>query len=117
MPTVFVVDDHQDTAEALSMFIQSSGYTTEYFTDFKSAEYRIIRDHPCLVFTDFHMLDETSAPEFIRTIKSRFLMLKIVVISGDNRKRAEAEKLGVEFLLKPVNMDEIEKICKRYCTG
>jgi len=116
MPTVFVVDDHQDTAEALAMFLEGNGYSAEPYIDFKSAEDRIVRDHPGILLTDFHMFgSDISTQEFIDRIRVHFPRLKIVILSGDPRKNVEAGLLGVDFLGKPVDLDRLLKLCEEHC--
>lgn len=117
MPTAFVIDDNHHTAETLSTFLQSCGYTAECFTDLKTAEHKILRDHPCIVIVDYYVSDEISTPEFIERIRAHHPNLKIVIISGDARKHIEASRLGADFLLKPVDVNHLERICECHCGG
>jgi len=116
MPTVFIVDDHQDTAEALAVFLESNGFTAEFYTDFKSAEDRIVRDHPGILLTDYYMFgSDISTQEFIDRIRAHFPRLKIVILSGDPLKNIDAGLMGADFLAKPIDLERLEKLCAEHC--
>src|SRR5690349_16996754 len=115
MPTAFIVDDHSDTADAISTFLQSCGFTTEAYSDLKTAEHMTLRDHPCVLVIDYNMNDHITTPEFIERVVTKLPALKVVVMSGDSSKHVEASRLGADFLLKPVDVEHLEKICKFHC--
>jgi DNA-binding NtrC family response regulator len=113
----FIVDDHFDTADTMRSALTFSGYDAEAFTSFEECLKRITNESPCILFMDYHTPGPMNPLVFLSLVQSRFPHLKIVVVSADNRIRDKVNHLGAKFILKPVDLDQIQLMCAQHCSS
>lgn len=108
-PTIFVVDDDPLTLRIVGQILRSAGYSVEVFDGPKAfLATEPFRRHGCLVL-DMSMPDITGL-DLQDVISDRDGTLPIVFVTGsaDVRSSVRAMKGGaVDFLLKPVDADEL----------
>jgi response regulator RpfG family c-di-GMP phosphodiesterase len=106
---VLIVDDDRQIRRVLSEFFTGSGYDCSQAANGAAGLQRFAADRPPLTVTDVDM-PEMNGLEFLRQARAidpdaAFLVLTGV---GDIQTAVESLKFGAfDFILKPVNMDEL----------
>ncbi|MCU0370823.1 MAG: LytTR family DNA-binding domain-containing protein [Bacteroidales bacterium] len=111
-----IVDDEMSAVLLLETMLRKiEGVTVDgYATDLESGLNLILNGRPDIVFLDIR-LGENKGFELIRALKDYDLDPMIVMVTGYDQFAMEAIKAGVfDYLLKPVNPDELLKVISRY---
>ena len=106
---ILVVDDDRDACEAISGFLDQSGYAVEAAADPEQALVRLDQVHPDLVVSDLQM-PGMSGLELIRRIQARQPGMPVILVTGAETRDlcTGARQYGaVECLTKPVNPEEL----------
>lgn len=107
---ILVVDDDDDACEAISRFLDQSGYAVEAALDPAHALARLDQVRPDLVVSDLQM-PGMSGLELIRRIQARQPGTPVILVTGAAETRdlcTGAKQYGaVECLTKPVNPEEL----------
>jgi CheY-like chemotaxis protein len=117
---VLLVDDIEDTRDALSAILTPAGFE---MTTAWSGEHalRQLRDglRPCVVLLDLRMpgLDGWNVWEQMRADADPGVAnVPVIVMSGDGEQRRRAQSLGIrDFITKPVEFEELIAAVRRYC--
>lgn len=116
MGEVFLVDDHEDTLEMLSVsLLKNARVNARSFQNFESAYLSLSQDHPCIALIDLHVPGKMTASEFISKTREQFPNLPVVLVSGDPKAKEVAARERVGFMLKPFSLDDVEKMVKDCC--
>lgn len=117
---VLLVDDYDDTREALALVLRRRGFDVAAAWSAEDA-LRHFREglRPCVALLDLRMpgmdgwqlwarMQDEPDPAIAR--------LPVVIISGDTAQRERAHGVGVcEFLTKPVSHEQLCGVVERYC--
>lgn len=113
---VLVVDNEAEVVNFFSIFLKRLGLNVEKATCGREALELFNRHKPEWVFLDIKMPD-IGGLDLLRKMKEINIGIKAIMISGreDNSKQNEARELGAsEYLIKPIDLDEMHKIIKKY---
>jgi CheY-like chemotaxis protein len=118
MPSILIVEDDITMSDVLSMMLRFLGCKTTIAPHPKAAlEHLENAELPDLFMVDFNM-PYLNGPEFVQLLKEdpRTAAIPAVLLSGERTKEHEhkAKEAGaVEYLLKPVSLDELKGLLKR----
>lgn len=111
-----LVEDDRDIREALAEVLEDDGYETVLAENGRDALQRLEQELPALVLVDRFMpvMDGLS---FIAAVKRdpRFASVPVVLMTATHEP---PPGLGgsVPVLLKPVDLDELERVVARHCS-
>jgi DNA-binding NtrC family response regulator len=112
---ILVVDDEASARTALAEMLKSEGYTVETAADGFKALGRLPNFEPDLVLTDFHM-PGLDGIELMEKLKEHDAELPVIVMTafGAVETAVSAMRKGAaDYLLKPLNMDELLIVLER----
>jgi CheY-like chemotaxis protein len=116
--TVLIIEDDDDTREALVELLAIEGHPSITTTNGREALHELEAGlRPCLILLDL-MLPVMSGWEFRRQqlLDPRWADIPIIIVSGANDLPAQAERLGATaFLAKPIALQPFYEIVSRYC--
>lgn len=114
--TVLVVDDDRDAREAMTELLEIEGFTVLAAANGREALDVLKVENPSVVLLDL-MMPVISGWEFLRRRKNKPKLAKIPVIvtSAVIDRAAASDAEGVdEFLVKPINIDKLLTLVKRF---
>ena len=111
-PTVLLVDDNPDIQTVVSMSLEHFGFSVVCVGSGSEALAAITSHQPSLVIIDYGLpdMDGISVGERIR--QSSGDQVKLILFSGsiDDAIKTRAEAAGfVDYLLKPIRMNELKR--------
>jgi len=112
---ILVIDDEDTQREILTGFLKKLGYKVEKASSGKEGLSIIANKAVDLVLTDFKMAD-IDGIEVLESIKKLNPEIGVIIITafGTIEKSVEAMRKGAEdYLIKPINLDELELIIKK----
>ena len=112
---ILVVDDDESLRWVTKAQLQQSGYDVGATADGKSALASIRQTPPDLVITDLKM-PGMSGLELLRQIREDYPEIIVIMVTafGSVENAVEAMKTGAyDYIMKPVNMDELRLIVNR----
>lgn len=107
---VLIVDDDANVRDALAMVLQASGLTTLEAGDGDEA---LVRAREAMPFLNLILLDmrmpKRSGEEVLEALRHEdgLSRVPVVVLSGDESSRHQAEERGVTCIKKPVDVDDL----------
>jgi len=104
--TIFVVDDHAPSAEALAENLQREGYAVRMFTHPEPVLAALEDEDVAVLVTDLRM-DGMDGIELLRACRQRDATLPVIVVTahGSIEKAVEATQAGAfAFLTKPIHL-------------
>ena len=114
---ILIVDDDASTREAMAALLKGSGFTVLTATDGDHA-LAVLRSgvEPCLILLDMFMPHKDGWQFRAEQIADPQLSgIPTIAFSGDDTVEDRAVALGLPFLTKPVALDRLVNIVKRYC--
>lgn len=117
MKTVLLTDDNEDIVELVKLVLASSGYRLETVPDGSQAVARGLQDPPPdLILMDLNMPGMNG---FVATeeLRARGFKNPIVILtaSESDADRKRARECGADaYILKTLNMDDVELVIDRY---
>jgi CheY-like chemotaxis protein len=116
--TILLVDDHEESRDALAMLLKNEGFQVREASDGQEA-LDVLYDgpRPCLVVLDL-MMPGMDGWEFRqRQLKSpQFARIPVVVLSGHANLSAAATGLSAqEVMAKPVELRRLLELVRDYC--
>ena len=122
VPTVLMIEDHDDTACLVRFILERNGYTVRHAPDGRNAK-RLTEssEPPDLVLLDIS-LPSLSGFEVLRVMRSTPAWQEIPVImltaNGRPESIAEATSLGAtEYLRKPFSQDRLLQVVRSLVPG
>lgn len=123
MPRILSVEDDPDLQHLLSLALQGQGYEIHYAFTGKEGYEKVLSLNPDLIITDM-MLPMLNGVELIKLIKGHKTArdIPIIVMTAFSEHAAFLENaikpLGiVEYLRKPVQIDELIRLIRRVLRG
>jgi CheY-like chemotaxis protein len=115
--SILIVEDDEDIRETLRYALEAEGYEVVTAADGKEGLAILARmPRPCLILLDL-MMPVMNGWEFMDALVSdRTLATIPVVVTTAFIERADVVP-AVEFLKKPVTLDQLTAIARRYCPG
>src|SRR5436189_83557 len=102
MSLVFIVDDHADTRDSLSLLLSMDGFSVMCFPTFESALAEFSTNVPVLIIADAVIPGGQSLAEFIAAVRKTSPATRVLVNSGSVQHREKSEEAGADgFILKP----------------
>ncbi|MCG3114923.1 MAG: response regulator [Candidatus Manganitrophus sp. SA1] len=116
---ILIVDDNQDTIHILTVILNQGGYPTFAARDGVEALQKIQEEAPALVLLDIMMpkLDGFGVMAVMRGDPG-MSQIPVLVISAkvDHASKARSMELGAkDYIVKPINPDEILLKVKEHC--
>jgi DNA-binding NtrC family response regulator len=108
--TILVVDDEDGIRQALTRFLTRLGYQVRVAANAKEALEHVGADHPQAMLCDIRM-PETSGVELLPQVLAQDPDLAVIMLTAIDEPRTAIEclKLGAyDYLIKPVDLDELE---------
>ena len=108
--TVLVVDDEEGIRQALTRFLTRLGYQVRAAANAAEALEHLASSHPQVMLCDIRM-PGTSGIELLPKVLARDPDLAILMLTAIDEPRTAIEclKLGAfDYLIKPVDLDELE---------
>lgn len=120
--TVLIIDDDEDIRETITQALELEGYTVHtaiHGQDGLKVLEGLTGNYPGMIILDLMMpvMDGSQFLDFVHTNKKdTFAKIPIILASakgnhGDNQHA----KLASEILRKPLDLDELYSIVKKYC--
>jgi DNA-binding response OmpR family regulator len=112
---ILVLEDHQDTAELYCELLSVEGYRVSMAITAQLAAEIVAKDVPDLLILDLDLPDQ-SGVDFLRTLRTNFPNLPVIVVTGSNRStwRVMCEQLGVlTYFVKPA-VDHLINVINLY---
>jgi len=106
---IVVVDDEPAVLDATAMFLMLEDFEVLTASSQSEAIERLSGRTPDLLITDYHLRDEKTGIEVIRSIRDQATIdIPVILVSGDTSDAIVVKDLkDVSFLSKPVNADEL----------
>jgi CheY-like chemotaxis protein len=114
---VLVVDDDIDIREALRDTLEQEGYLVVEARDGAEALVYLTKyPPPALILLDWNM-SPMNAPQFMEEfMKHPFSTIPVVLLTADTKVDDKAKQHRyVEYLKKPVQLDDLFAVIGRYC--
>src|SRR6058998_2620529 len=108
--TVLVVDDEDGIRQALTRFLTRLGYEVRAAANATEALEQLAAHHPQAMLCDIRM-PETSGVELLPKVLAQDADLAVIMLTAIDEPRTAIEclKLGAfDYLIKPVDLDELE---------
>jgi CheY-like chemotaxis protein len=112
-----VIDDDEDIRAVLKTIIEYEGYSVVTATEGSEALRRLRTEpSPGLILLDLRMpgMDGRTFRE-LQQAESKLAAIPVVVLTGDRDGPQIAKKLGVDYVAKPVDLDPLLSLVRRYC--
>lgn len=117
MKPVLIVEDDRDIREPMRELLQEEGYTVECAATGNEA-LKMLQSSlaPGIILCDL-MMPNMNGIEFIGALREKKLQSveKVVILSAANHAKTTADELGVGFLRKPIDLDDLLKMVHEYC--
>lgn len=116
MKTVLLTDDNEDIVELVKLVLAKSGYRVETAPDGNAAVSRCMQDPPDLVIMDLNM-PGMNGFDATRRLREQGYTRPIVILtaSESDADRKRAKECGADaYILKTLNMDDVERVLDRY---
>ena len=101
MPVLLLVEDDYSLAEALRTLFDGEGFSVRYAQDGISALSEVAKGLPDIIVIDA-MMPRLGGLGFIATLKSRGIVIPIVLISANF---VDPQQPGVRFVAKPFDLE------------
>ena len=114
MPSVLVVDDDQDSRQAVSLYLSKAGFAVRSAPNGREALYHLLTAVPDVIVLDL-VMPEMSGVEFLHILRSyiRWTTLPVLVLTGhpDAAQEEELKELGVRrfFLKASYSLDDLAR--------
>jgi two-component system OmpR family response regulator len=121
---LLIVDDNPEVAEALSFYFENIDIETKVITNsrdaidiIKEGNFRpdlIILDLAMPEFSGFDVLEQISKSNDIKGMN--IIVLTALVLSEEQKEQLQSRGVK-EILGKPISMDEMDEIARKYFSG
>jgi CheY-like chemotaxis protein len=115
--SVLIVEDDRDIREPMRELLQEEGYKVECASTGKEALQMIQKSlAPGIILCDL-MMPQMNGIEFVENLRlhDKEAANAVIILSAANHAKAAAEELGVGFLRKPIDLEDLLKKVQQYC--
>lgn len=119
MKKVLIVDDEENARIGLGKLLSHEGYLVDAVGNGQEALDFLEGNPVHLVITDINM-PQMNGLTFLRVLNRDYPAIKVIMITayGGVESYLEAMNLGaMEYINKPIKLDELKLIIKRLCYG
>ena len=110
-PTILVVEDDEDTRAVLRDVLELSGFSVRTCPDARHAVETARARPPALMLVDYLMPGEDGA-WVVRELRQLGVIFPVVLTTGSNEGRAEADRLGLRSLEKPFDLNRLLELVR-----
>ena len=117
MPCILIVDDDEDTREALRAILRDEGFDARVAKDGEEAIVQITtQDAPSLVLLDTR-LPKADGLQVLDAVEKRHELdsIPVVLVTGDSKPIGHRRAVAV--LRKPYDLDDILRLARKFCGG
>jgi CheY-like chemotaxis protein len=114
---VLIVEDDRDIREPMRELLIEEGYNVECASTGKEALQMIQKSMaPGIILCDL-MMPHMNGIEFVKSLREydKEATKAVVILSAANHAKSAAEELGVGFLRKPIDLEDLLKMVQQYC--
>ena len=118
-PTILIVEDDEDCRMVLQDLLELNGFTVQTCPDAHHAVAAVRARPPALMLIDYLMPDANGA-WVVRTLRDGGgapAKVPVVLTTGSNDGRQEAEQLGVRSLEKPFDVNRLLELVRTLVPG
>ncbi len=109
---ILIVDDDEDTRLVLQDLLELNGFNVRTVPDAHRAVQAAVSAAPALVLVDYYMPDADGA-WVVRQLREAGLGgIPVVLTTGSNEGREEAERLGVRSMEKPYDVNRLLELLR-----
>ena len=112
--TVLIVDDDEDTREALSTALSDAGFRVEVAASAEEGLRAVERNEPEVILLDLRMPGIGGA-EFLERVRDR--RSRVIVLTADSSARLLRFAREARLLSKPVDLEQLEEAVKEACAA
>ena len=115
MPCILIVDDDDDTREAISRILADDGFEVQMASDGADAVKGMGNgESPSLILLDARM-PTMDGRHFLDWLKARheFDRINVILMSADSTQVGDGRATAI--LCKPFNIDELLRLAHTYC--
>ncbi len=119
MAKLLIIDDEADIRDFAKSYFKKRGFEVFTVADGREGLDMISANNPDLVILDMRM-DGMSGIEVLQELRAKNQTTKVIMITGvdDADLNSRAQALGIaDFVHKPLNLGELEKIVMRELVG
>lgn len=111
-PSVLVIDDNRDVADALAAVLEIAGYKVTAMVSVREALDLLDTDATIgTVISDVRMPD-LDGFDFLRVVKHRFPQMRVFLVTGQEVTHHDVVPHGAVILKKPVEYDALLRLLK-----
>lgn|SRR5512140_636472 len=111
-PEILVVEDDEDTRVVLQDLLELNGFTVRTSPDARHALDAARAVAPSLILVDYFMPDADGAWVVQQLRESGLGEVPVVLTTGSNEGREQAERLGVRSLEKPFDVSRLLELVR-----
>jgi CheY-like chemotaxis protein len=115
---VLIVEDHEDSAVMLTLFLQHKGCDTRSIATAEAALKLVKSWEPHVVLLDLHLRGRSGRwlLNRIRMLPGALGAVPVIATTGDRLRTEEMETFSA-MLIKPVDLDQLEQVMRVYAAG
>jgi len=114
---ILIVDDDEDTRTVLQDLLELNGYAVRAFPDARRAIDAACALRPALMLVDYFLPDANGA-WLVQQLRDAGLgQVPVVLTTGSNEGREQAERLGVRSMEKPFDVSRLLDMVKMLVPG
>ncbi|TMB11804.1 MAG: response regulator [Deltaproteobacteria bacterium] len=114
---ILIVDDDEDTRTVLQDLLELNGYAVRAFPDARRAIDAACALRPALMLVDY-FLPDANGVWLVQQLRDAGLgQVPVVLTTGSNEGREQAERLGVRSMEKPFDVSRLLELVKMLVPG
>jgi CheY-like chemotaxis protein len=115
---LMLVDDDVEIREVIGAVLEAEGYGVATAADGADALRQLrLGSRPCVILLDLRMPGMDGREFRERTVADPGLRdIPVVILSGDHEAPQVAAQIGIECVMKPVDLERLLAIAARFCS-
>ena len=114
---ILIVDDDEDTRLVLQDLLELNGFRVRTVPDAHRAVEAACSASPALILVDYFMPDANGAWVVQRLREAGLGRIPVVLTTGSNEGREQAERLGVRSMEKPFDVNRLLELVRALLPG